>query len=410
MAFSPFSFGTPFGLMRRSWLTALIVLPCLALVSARAPGQDQQDDWGEEAEEEAGGRSFLYKELVLSGFYSPSGMAGVPLGDMTRDRLGLSPRPPTNYVGVDFVQTFTSASAINEALLPDWLPLTAVTLHPRLVFDQMESGGGLGQVDFAPQDFWARFNPGNIDRLTLRVGQFVIPYGVNPILAPRQRFILPLEATDLGLKWDWGLDLKGPVGEYDWELAATLGTGEALHSLDFYRGQDSTSYLLTGRIGAPTYWDLQYGFSFLYGDLPMIRASDLLSPVSFSRWRIGFDGFYKYGTYLMSGVQFVYGQDGFKEEGQFMTPTGRTAASVLGYRAWCDWVVPTEQDLRLSAQYESLTRDTTLRNSDDTAIIFEIGYSLTTTTTLTLDIRLEQNSSMGMENDAIFLTLVYYGS
>ncbi len=367
-------------------------------------GKDEEDD----GEEEGVGRSFLFKELVLSGLYSFDGVTGLPPADLSEDHFEISPRPPGNYVGLDYVKTFTSSSFINKAL-PDWLPLTALDLHPRLVYVRTEKKGGLRRIKFAPQDFWLRFNPGRADRLTLRVGQFVLPYGVNPILAPRQRFLLPIEATDLGLKWDWGLDLKGPIGEYDWEIAFSIGSGEALHSPRWFSGSDRTSYLITGRVGSPTYWDGQHGFSFLIGDLPMIMGPAVLSDAAISRWRIAYDLFYKSRTYLMIGGQLTYGQNGFAGDEKFVTITGGKTANVLSSRAWADWVVPQYQNVRLAVQFESVFRDVATSRTDDTAVVFQVGYSLSTTVTAKLHYREELHRSMGEENDALYFTFVYYG-
>lgn len=363
----------------------------------------REDDEDEDVWEDDPPRTFMYREAVLSGFYSSQGSVGVPPGDMERDHFELSPRPPGNYIGLDFVGLFPPSHNVKVVL-----PIRAVNLHPRLVFDRMEEDDGFKRVKFAPQDFWIRFDPGEADRFTVRLGQFVIPYGVNPILAPRQRFILPLEATDLGLKWDWGLKVKGPLGKYDWEAAATIGSGEALHSPHLFAGSDSTSYLFTGRIGAPTYWDFQYGLSFLYGELPFIRAAKQFSPIAISRWRVGVDSFYKSGTYLMLGAQLTVGQDGFDGDEQFVGITMGETADVLGYRVMADWVIPEIQDLRLAAQYESVIRDLGTSGTDDSALILEINYSLNTSLSFMLDHRVEINRSMGEESDALYLTAVYY--
>ncbi|OFV87518.1 MAG: hypothetical protein A3J75_00850 [Acidobacteria bacterium RBG_16_68_9] len=401
------------GWLRVYRLAGMLFVAGLFFVSlAHAAGADEAADAAldeEEEEEESPGRSFFYKELVLSGFYSAHGVVGIPPGNNDRHHWDLSYRPPGNYAGVDYVQTFTRRFFLNRRLLPEWLPLTAVDLHPRAVFERMESRGGIHRVRFAPQDFWLRFNPGRRDRLTLRVGQFVIPYGVNPIMAPRQRFLLPLEATDLGLKWDWGLNLKGPLGEYDWEIAATIGSGEGLHSPSL-TSDSKRSYLLTGRLGTPTYWDLQYGLSFLLGDLPMVRAAKVFDPHSISRWRTGLDAIYKYGTYLMIGAQAAYGQDGYAGDERFVMISGGETADVFGGIAWADWVVPRVQDLRLALQFESVIRDLSTSDSDDTAAVVEIGYSILTSVTLMLDYRADVNRTMGEADHAIFLTFIYYGS
>ncbi len=373
--------------MRQPVLKGLILA---GLLVAGPFGPGYADDWDED--EGGGGRSFLYWEVVLSGVYAPSGIRGLPPDDPTEDHVELSPRPPGSYVALDWVRTFDSSGR--------WAP-TALDLHPRLLYDPMEVEDGIDQIKFAPQDFWVRLEPGRHDRFALYLGQFVIPYGVNPILAPRQRFILPVEAVDLGLKWDWGIDLAGPLASYDWEVAATIGSGEALHSPHIFDSSSPTSFLITGRLGAPTYWDFQYGLSFLGGDLPVIRGPNRLSEESTSRWRVGLDSFYRRGLYLMMGAQLTYGRNGFAEDGIDPTDT-------LGYQLWVDWVVPRLLDLRLAAQWQSIIRDVDRSDSDDTALVLEAGYSLRTAVSLMLDFRHEVHLTMGDATDGIFLSFIYY--
>ncbi len=393
----------------------LVACACaLAVPSARAapsPGPQQEESRDDESREEGSadtGRSFLFREVLLSGFYSSAGVPGLPPGDTTPDHFGLSPRPPGSYVAVDYVRTFTEASWLNRHLLPEWLSIAAMNLHPRVVLDALDTDTGLGRLEFAPQDFWVRFNVGNVDRLTLRIGQFVIPYGANPVLAPRQQFLLPIEATDLGLKWDWGIDLKGPLGEYDWEVAATLGAGEGLHAPRPFSGSPDSRFLLTGRLGTPTYRDAQYGVSFLYGNLPQLRGADIVSPTATRRWRVAADTFYKYGTYLVAGAQLSFGQNRLDAE-DAAAGQGSGTAEVLGYRAWLDWVVPTHQDLRLGAQLESVIRDLGRPASDDSALILEVGYSVSTEMSLTLDYRIELHRTRPRSTEGLYLAMIWYG-
>jgi hypothetical protein len=373
---------------------------------------NQDQEW---EDEEVTGRSFLFKELVLSGFYSSRGISGIPPGDPGQDNFEISPRPPGNYLGIDYVWT-PGSSPLNKSLLPGWFQLRAINLHPRLLFSRMEERGGMSRIKFAPQDFWVRFSLAGSDRLTLRIGQFALPYGVNPILAPRQRFLLPIEATDLGLKWDWGVQIKGPAGQFDWELAATLGSGEVLRSPHLFSRTDSTRFLFTGRIGAPTYWDLQYGVSFLYGYLPMIRGAQIFKrnatqrPTSTSRWRISFDSLYRRDTYLIAGAQVTYGQDGFRGDKHLVDISRARIAHVLSYRLWLDWVVPKHLDVRLSAQLDNVTRDRFTPNTSDTALTLEAVYSLTTSISAMMDHRIELRKSRGTRASATYLTLVYYGN
>ncbi len=409
------SYLTKYWIWRSATLALLLAMTCFGpLLSQSNPSQvqnipsmEEETDEVDEEDEGSNGRSFVFTEAVFAGAFYFDRISGIPPGNTSKDHFKFSPRPPKNYVGLDYVKTFTPASFLNK-ILPDWVPVKAMDLHPRLVYDPLEKRDGLHRLKFAPQDFWLRFNPGNVDRLMLRVGQFVIPYGVNPILAPRQRFILPIEATDLGLKWDWGLDLKGPIGEYDFELAASIGSGEGLHAPHLFSGSDRRSYLFTGRIGYPTYWDFQQGLSFLFGDLPVLRGPTVFSDVAISRWRVAYDVSYKKGTYLMSGAQVSFGQDGFFGDEQFVALTGGNTAEVLSFRAWADWVIPKMQNIRLAAQFESVFRDVGTSGLDDTALILQFGYSFTTTITANLHYRKEFGRSMGEKHDGLFISLIYY--
>jgi hypothetical protein len=145
------------------------------------------------------------------------------------------------------------------------------------------------------------------------------------------------------------------------------------------------------------------------GDLPTIRGANVMNEAAVSRWRVGFDAFYKYGTYLMVGGQVTYGQDGYAGDEEHVVITGGRPADVLGYRVWADWVLPMHYDLRLSAQFESLIRDLSSSDSDDTAVILEAAYSLTTAVSVMLDYRVELSRSMGEESDAVYITFIYYG-
>ena len=408
-------------------LLALLILVLVAAISSGAEPDGTQvgamnpaeqeateaidDDWGDDEDEvDTDARGFLFTEVVLSALFSRQGVMGFPPGDSSMDHFELLPRPPGNSIGVDYVRTVTAGSWINQSFLGDLLPVTALALHPRLVYTRVAEGDDdWDRVEFAPQDFWVRFNPGRRDRLALRIGQFAIPYGVNPPLAPRQRAILPVEALDLGFKWDWGIALKGPAGRYDWEVAATIGSGESLHSPDLGKGFDRESWVLSGRFGTPTYVDRQFGLSFLVGDVPTIRGPRHLDDESISRYRISLDGLYKYGTFLLSGAQLTWGQDGYAGDEELVEVSDGETADVLGARLWADWILPSYQDVRLGLQFETIIRDLATEESDETAVTFEISSSVTNWVTIKLDYRHEFRNAMGMTHDVVFFILVFYG-
>ncbi|OGH56310.1 MAG: hypothetical protein A3G34_06450 [Candidatus Lindowbacteria bacterium RIFCSPLOWO2_12_FULL_62_27] len=361
------------------------------------------------ADEEGVRRSFLYLEFVSSAVFPLDGATGLPPGDRSKDYVELSPRPPGNSIGLDYVRTFSTESLLNRRIFGGWMPLEAMTLHPRIVYDRMQDNRGMNAVKFAPQDFWIRWNPGGSQRLSLRLGQFVIPYGMNPMTAPRHRFLLPLEAADLGLKWDWGLNIKGPLGKLDWEAAATLGLGEGLHSPRLSTASERTSFLLTARLGAPTYWDIQNGLSILVGDLPAIMGPSVFGAASISRWRVAYDLFRRSGDYLILSGQVACGQDGFGDDAQYVAVTGGQRSNVLGVRATLEWIIPRFQNAGLSWQVESVRRDTSTHNSDDTAALYQFSYSFTNAVSVFLAYREEANRVMAPKSDAVYLTFVYYG-
>jgi hypothetical protein len=359
-----------------------------------------------------GGRWFLYKEVVLS----------LSFGQAGEEILTPSYRPPGSYVALDYIRTFTADSRVNRAL-PGWFQMSAVDLHPRLVHygvipnvDMMDMGEGIdwpmpteAETHLAPQDFWVRFQLGGNDRTSLRIGQIALPYGVNPMLAPRQTFILPVEELDLGLKWDWGIGLKGPLGEFDWEVAATIGSGEAWHTPSFLGGSRPSSHLFTARLGSPTYWNFHYGLSALVGDLPTLHGTFVANDFPLSRRRLALDASYKYGTYMSFGGQITYGQDGYDGDGaHVLSNGGQGVADVFGYRLWADWVPPGETNFRVAGQFESVQHDLDNPQTTDSAVVLEISYSLTTEITLKVDLRSAVDDFMGLD-DGFFLTFVYYG-
>ena len=116
-----------------TWLWPLIALPGQAQPQNEPPpglapppdsgtstshpeGRDaaQTPEYPASDDSEGIARSFLFKELVLSGLYSFDGVMMLPMDDFTEDHFEISPRPPGNYVGLEYVRTFSSASFANR--------------------------------------------------------------------------------------------------------------------------------------------------------------------------------------------------------------------------------------------------------------------------------------------------------
>ena len=181
-----------------------------------------------------GGRSRLHKEFNLATIYR-----------WQEVRLDFHPAPPLNSAGFEFFYKFPASS-------PGLLNPDVLDLYTQLVYDPAE-----GRIETRFQDVWVRFvEP--LSGTKVRLGHFDLPFGLNPVIELRGRALQPLTTLDLGFKKDWGVAVQGEWRGLTYETAATWGIGEEIRRR---RGR----YLWTGRIGTPTYRDVQYGVSLLYG-------------------------------------------------------------------------------------------------------------------------------------------------
>lgn len=241
----------------------LLVL-CLFLLSVTAPLRAQQ--------------VLLKGEVNAVGFYSTS-----------EDTAALARSTPRTSLGFEWAYRRNPSAARRFAL-------ESTDFLFRVTYDPVKRA-----VVPLPLDTWARFRMGRKD--SLRVGHFQIPYGLNPVLAPRNSFILPLGAYDLGFKWDWGMAYKGSLGHYDYELAGTTGVGERL-------SWPNGGALLSGRIGTPTYKDHEYGFSILYGKVSPQVLNHLILPAKVTRFRVGVDTTLMKRPYRVLMAEAAIGKDG----------------------------------------------------------------------------------------------------
>lgn len=358
----------------------------------------------------------FHLEFNLALVYSKKGLPDLPRGEKGKDHFEFSPRFPRSFLGAELEGSLTDEAPLNRFLGPH-LNLSAFDFHLRFELDPTEPLHDYDRYELMAQDFWVRFETPDVDRLSLRIGQVTVPYGVNPVLAPRGRFLLPLEAHDVGFKWDWGGVLKGPLWLYDWEIGATTGAGMQPHPPYYIYEEDA--YMLTARLGAPTYWDFQYGLSGLFGKSPALMLDKRLSR-PLSRWRASLDLFYKLLVHTLFMAQAYVGQDGFDGDARkafgmdtkanlvtgglfevdFVPPFGATQKSRLEWQSW-----------ELNAQFASVFFDAEKGGSNNTFLTLEVGRSLTDELTLRVDWIHDFHTAEGMgeEDDRIFLSLYYYG-
>ena len=207
----------------------------------------------------AADQHLLYKEANLAAFYASGAR-----------QLRSSPEAPLSALGFEYF--WKSA----ETVPGEWRA-SVLDLYLQLAYDPVAH-----RLALRARDTWMRFVEPR-SGAQVRLGHFDLPFGLTPALALRGQALQPLSALDLGFAQDWGLSARGKWGNFEYEAAATLGSGEALRLR-------SGRSLWTGRLGLPTYRKVQYGVSLLYGSpfRPGQAGRQLAS------WRLAADGVFIY--------------------------------------------------------------------------------------------------------------------
>lgn len=252
-----------------------VFFSCLLVLFTRSPLRAQQ---------------VLFKgEVNAVGFYSTKA-----------NDVGLARLTPRTSLGFEWGLRSDSSATRRFAF-------DSADVLVRLTYDPIKR-----KVVPLPLDTWARFRVrGQDGKDTLRAGHFQLPYGLNPVLAPRNFFILPLAAYDLGFKWDWGVAYNGWAGRYNYELAGTAGLGERA-------SWSHGGALFSGRIGTPNYKDRQYGLSILYGTLAQQMLNQLIVPARVRRFRVAVDATLMKRPYRVLMAEAAVGKDGGRSVGGFM--------------------------------------------------------------------------------------------
>lgn len=199
----------------------------------------------------------LYKEANLAAFYS-SRAGG----------LRSSPEAPLSALGFEY---FWKA--------PDSVPgqwqASVLDLYLQLAYNPGER-----RLALRARDTWLRFEEPRTGA-QVRLGHFDLPFGLVPPLALRGQALQSLSELSLGFAQDWGLSARSRWGQFEFEAAATLGSGEAPRLRP-------GAALWTGRLGLPAYRKVQYGISLLQG---RPYRPGRVRPAS---WRVAFDGVFIY--------------------------------------------------------------------------------------------------------------------
>jgi hypothetical protein len=104
----------------------------------------------------------------------------------------------------------------------------------------------------------------------IRVGHFAPAFGTETETDTHGSLSQTLAMRNVGFKQDWGVGFRSFIGNYDYFLTITSGSGMALRR---------DSFLFSGRLSRGSWNELQLAVSFLYGDVHI--AKDMATyPVS----------------------------------------------------------------------------------------------------------------------------------
>lgn len=225
-------------------------------------------------------------------------------------------------------------------------------------------------------------------------GHFSPAFGLEPIIDTHATLLQTLAPANIGFKKDWGISYKGFLGEFDYQIAAQLGSGMSIHSKD-------DNFLITARIGTPQNRDFQYGFSLLYGEVlqskeaKTIPRAELVSDKAVLKRRVGLDAQYLTGPYLLKG-EVAYGKDDDRD--------------VMGALIELDYTVPANQNLELALQGQFWSRNLDSSGANDLTLAFCVSYKLTSNITIRTAYFQDVYSADGREDRQAFLQIYYYGS
>jgi len=309
----------------------------------------------------------FYREAVIIGGYSD------------RDQwVGKKDKGLKNSVGFEYYKKFSDEYG-------DFLTLD---LQMRTAYDSTEDSEDAFGVEI--HNAWLEYKLGL--GKSIRLGHFDPAFGLEPVLDTHGTLLQTLASKNIGFKKDWGVGYKGLLGNFDYQLAAQLGSGMGIERKD-------GSYLFTGRISTPQTKDTQIGLSFLYGQTLessqswTIPAPELISGNTVRKKRVGVD------------FQCPLGLFDFKAEVAAGDNDGKTVAGGL---AELGYTVPEQQNLRLKMQTLYWSNDWEEKDARDLTFSPVIEYNISSTTTIRLGYFHDIYSSSD-EDKMIVLQFYYFG-
>jgi len=336
--------------------------------------------------------SFFYKELVFSPEYLFDG-----------NNLRFRDVNPATSVGFEYFRVFSGE--YGDRVATDLQVRFPIMGHRKKLFRNAGANFNLNtdfdqnkmddvlttewRLLYEIHNAYANFKL-NDGRSNIKIGHFDVPFGLEPLIDTHSTLLQTQTSKNIGFKQDWGLSVNGALPSFDYEVAATLGTG----GVEKISREDG-SYLLSGRIGAPSSENFQYGFSLLYGRVfpSVYGTSDYLFEKALLMRRLGLDGQYLYRSYVFKG-EIAYGKDEDRH--------------VLSSLFEVDYTLPKYQKWQLEAQIKSFINDLEKSGSDDTIMTLGVSCKVTKEVTLRANYIHDFNLRLGGEEDILGFQLYYY--
>lgn len=251
----------------------------------------------------------------------------------------------TNSLGFEDYRKFSN----------DYGDFLTTDLQLRVAYDSLENSHKAWGVQI--HNAFAQFNLGSGKKL--KFGHFDPGFGLEPVLDTHATILQTLMSRNIGFKKDWGVGFKVIAPWFDFDAALQLGSGMSIYRRD-------NSFLSTLRISKPNNNNLQYGLSFMYGDILQTMGmntfprADIIGK-TISKKRVGLDSQYLYGPFLFK-AETAYGNDDHDE--------------VLGYLFETDYTLPKNQNIEMQLQIQSWLHDIKAKKSDDTTLSVGISYKI----------------------------------
>ena len=293
-----------------------------------------------------GQKSIKYNKQQTTFFYTQLNLHGGLISDINGQRFDFANRSPNNQIAF---QLFSKRKKVLQRGYIKNVDLVSYKIRLSVPFEKNVNNLGFKEANFKIKllDTWLKFDT-KWDRTSFWIGNKSIPYGHNPKLDPVSSFMTNLIKMDIGFVQDLGLFFKTPVSrKLDLELSLTSGgmlnkpimicdnllktpsNPDARPTFSFASYDYENTWLMTSRLGTPTYKKNEIGLILLAGKIrSTIVANDLNNMV-----RIGTDWIYKYYEKFKLGSQVSFGNTYSYKEGSFYSFNGQFSADIfLKYR------------------------------------------------------------------------------